>query len=133
MIREFLKSLQVRKVQESNEMGLLMQSLRVHEQHQFVDAVLSVLSENKFDEPSFEDVAGAAGLLAALIRTNESIHDHLIQRLTQDGPRAYDESIFSLRVMLVVISSAEGTFSIVLFDSGAEFVQMKCNKLWRKA
>ncbi|KAL9064163.1 MAG: hypothetical protein Q9157_007929 [Trypethelium eluteriae] len=108
VIRELLKSYEMTNLQPRTAIGTLVQKLRPHEQLQFIDTTVSILAENfSSNETKQHDVSGAAGLLSLLIGTNESLRDHLVERLVQEGSRFYDDSTFSLRVMFAMISDDE--------------------------
>ena len=109
VIREFLKCVHTYKLPGSQKFGGLVKHLRIHEQRQFVDAALSILaSHGTTEETNIEGVSGAAGLLASFIKGNDSMYDYLVERLVQEGPKFYDDSTFSLRIMLAVTSTTEG-------------------------
>ena len=112
-----------------------MKSLRTYEQLQFADAVLFVLAENKNnDKPALEDASGAAGAFAVLIGRNESIFDHLVGRLVQEGPKIYGESIFTLRLMLAIVSTDAGnSCHSPLSSECAKDPQRGCHRLWKGA
>ncbi|KAI9656079.1 MAG: telomere binding protein [Bathelium mastoideum] len=121
-LRELLRSVCVSKVHGSEEVKSLVRNLRTHEQFQFVDTMLSVLTERQAnDSVPAKDVSGAAGFLVAFVGLNESIYDHLVARLVQEGPKIYDDSIYALRVMLAVTTTDDERMQQVLEKSMRRF------------
>jgi type IV secretory pathway VirB10-like protein len=90
--------------------------LRLHEQRQILDAIITALSQRVLDDPvsrdgqlgAGSDVAGAAALLGQFMSESKDMSDHIVKRLVQDGPTVYDDSTWSLRVIIATLASDEG-------------------------
>ncbi|KAL9093887.1 MAG: hypothetical protein Q9165_003810 [Trypethelium subeluteriae] len=122
VIRELLKSYDLTNSRSSNAVGILVQNLRLYEQFQFIDTTVSILAENYSSNGEEQhDVSGAAGLISLLVGDNEGSRDHLVERLVQEGPRFYDDSTFSLRVLLAIISEDEDRAQQVIERSMRRF------------